>query len=232
MALVLDIETAGVSWDTIDQQTQQLLIDREQQQSGAEAETAAKNSLGLSPYTGQVIVIGVLDTETRQGAVYFQNPNQTTTAWVTDGIKFQPMSEAKMLEKFWQLTQKYQTFVTYNGRGFDIPFLNIRSAIHQLTPSKDLMRGRYLYQQTADCRHIDLYDQLTYYNSFRFANGGSLHLACQAFNIVTPKDGVIDGSKVNQYFIDGRHKEIAEYNARDLVATAKLYHFWQTYLAG
>jgi len=71
-----------------------------------------------------------------------------------------------MLENFWNGAKSYQEFISFNGRGFDVPFLMIRSAIHKIIPSKDLMHGRYLYQQLSNAKHIDLFDQLTFYWSY------------------------------------------------------------------
>jgi hypothetical protein len=92
------------------------------------------------------------------------------------------------------------------------------------------MQGRYLYQQRG-IQHIDIYDQLTYYGGFRFPTGGSLHMACQAFGVNTPKEDDIDGSKVTPMFKAGQYREIADYNRRDILATKKVYDYWQKYLA-
>ena len=231
--LVLDIETAGENWEDIDKQTQTILLERTKRRNptGDSSEDLAKDELGLSPYTAQIIVIGVIDVETNKGAVYFQAPKKTIKPWEANGIKYQTMSEKSILEKFWELSERYNQFVTYNGRTFDLPFITIRSAINGIRPKKDLLRGRYLYQQAQGATHIDLYDQLTYYGSFRFESGGSLHMACRAFGISTPKEGALDGSYVSKFYNDKKYLEIVHYNARDLVATAQLFVRWQKLLA-
>ena len=45
---------------------------------------------------------------------------------------------------------------------------------------------------------------------------------CTAFGIPTPKDE-IDGSKVYDYWLEGRHDEIADYCKRDVDATRQAY---------
>lgn len=236
-ALVIDIETAGEDWEKIDDSTKERIVKRIEKDkdsaslSEAERLELAKQSLGLSPYTGQIVAIGVLDTDTKLGGVYYQAPNTKTESEEISGIKFQVLTENEMLEKFWQLAAKYRQFVTFSGRTFDMPFILIRSAINKIKPIKDLLRGRYLYQQSPDASHIDLYDQLTFYGSFRFVSGGNLHMACRALGIATPKDDEIDGSKVSEFFKAGKYKEIARYNARDLEATTELFAIWQKYLA-
>jgi hypothetical protein len=41
----------------------------------------------------------------------------------------------------------------------------------------------------------------------------------------------VSGDDVAQLFREKRGRDIAQYNARDLIATAALYEKWQTYLA-
>jgi DNA polymerase elongation subunit (family B) len=232
MALVIDIETVGEDFDKIDPTTKQILSDRAKRNIATATDDPielARNQLGLSPYTGMIIVLGVLDTETGKGAVYYQHPgHQTEVPPSQDPVVFRICSEAEMLTNFWKLATRYQEFVTYSGRTFDLPFLMIRSAINNIRPTKDLMRGRYIYQQQASALHIDLYDQLSFYGSM---NSGGLHLACRAFGIDTPKVDGIDGAKVGQFFQEKRYREIADYNHRDLLATAELYRRWQKNLA-
>jgi uncharacterized protein YprB with RNaseH-like and TPR domain len=55
-------------------------------------------------------------------------------------------------------------FITFNGRSFDAPFLIVRSAVHRIKPSVNLIPNRY------DKYHIDLFDQLSFYGVSR---GGS-----------------------------------------------------------
>lgn len=231
--LVLDIETAGETWKDIDSDTQAHLIERinrKNQNPETDQENLAKEQLGLSPFTGRIVAIGILDVTTSKGAVYYDVGDKTDKETVSEGtILLTPMNEAPMLRKFWEIADKYQTIVTYSGRGFDLPYIYIRSAIHDIKPTKDFLRGRYLYQQQSSAQHIDLYDQLTFYGSIY--NLGGLHLACRAFGIESSKDGEIEGSQVSQYYQDGRYREIAQYNSRDLIATRELYIRWKKHLS-
>ncbi|MEX0594779.1 MAG: ribonuclease H-like domain-containing protein [Patescibacteria group bacterium] len=230
-ALILDIETAGFPANKFDKATTKLIQQKLLKELADDPDKNAEEFFGLSPYTGQIVAIGTVDSESKRGAVYYLDPTGNTDDKEQEGVVFRSfITEAELLAKFWDLADKYDTFVTFNGRTFDLPFLNIRSAINKIKPSKDLMQGRYLYQQRG-VTHIDVYDQLTYYGGFRFTTGGSLHMACQAFGISTPKEGDVDGSKVTPMFEAGRYREIAEYNARDIRATKELYSFWRNYLA-
>ena len=229
MALVIDIESSGKAWGSFDAQTQHL-FSAKAKTSGHSDEEWAEANMSLSPYTAEIVALGALDTQTLKGGVYFQSRKKDIAAFEENGIKFQSCSEQDIIAKFYQLAAKYQEFVTFNGRMFDIPFLFIRSAINKIKPTKDLMRNRYLNAQAFDAKHIDLFDQLSYYGSARYPSGAGLHMACQAFGITTPKDDEIDGSKVTSYFNSGKYEEIARYNARDLFATAELYSYWKNYL--
>lgn len=230
--LILDLETVGERWEEIDEETQQLLIERVKRQAGFSDETdsaqVAENSLGLSPFTGRIIVIGAYDLASKKSVIWFDNEGASAESIEEGNDKFIPAGEKEMLEKFWALATRYTHFVTYSGRSLDMPFLLLRSAIYGLKPSKDLMRARYLYQQAPEAQHIDLYEQLTFYGAV--SRLGGLHLACRAFGIATPKDNEIDGSKVGQFFKDKKYLDIARYNARDLSSTAQLYERWKQFL--
>ena len=143
-------------------------------------------------------------------------------------ITFKQFSERDMLERFWEGARHYQHFITFNGREFDIPFLMLRSAIHGIRPTKDLMRGRYVYQHNADAVHIDLRDQLSFYGALR--RKGSLHLWSRAFGIQSPKSGGITGDDVGRFFKERKFLDIAKYNVGDLRATRELYKKWEEHL--
>jgi predicted PolB exonuclease-like 3'-5' exonuclease len=138
-----------------------------------------------------------------------------------------PRTEREMLQDFWDGAKEYDTFVTFNGRGFDVPFLNIRSAVHGIKPSRDLMQGRYLYQQKGT-KHIDLQDQMTYYGAMH--RRPSLHLFCRAFGIESPKADGVAGVVVGELFRTKKFRDIAEYNIRDVIATTELYKKWLDYM--
>lgn len=235
--LIFDIETVGEDFDALDSNTQEVLtrwIRKDAGGHGKDEEYARalddlKEGLGFSPLTGRIVAIGVLDDEREKGAVYFDVGETGLADREEAGIKFKPMSEREMLEHFWRGVAEYDAFVSFNGRGFDVPFLMVRSAIHGIRPSKDLMSNRYLESQDVGAKHIDLLDQLSFYGAVR--RKGGLHLWCRAFGIESPKASGITGDDVKQLFSEGRFEDIAKYNAGDLWATRELYHRWKSYLA-
>ncbi len=230
--LLFDIETIGDDFDSLDETTQHALtrwIEREAKNDEEYDHALAdlKNELGFSPLTGQIVAIGVLDVEKDKGVVYYQSPGATESVEV-DNYTLKPATEAEMLEQFWRGALQYTNFVTFNGRSFDVPFLMIRSAVHQVRPTKNLLSNRYLGLQRDGAKHIDLMDQLSFYGAaFR---RGSLHLYCRAFGIKSPKADGVTGDEVSTLFKTKKYQDIARYNAGDLRATRELYERWQKFV--
>jgi len=229
--LVFDIETVGESWDSLDETTQEVLtrwIERTCAH-GEEHDSLLKDlkeGLGFSPLTGSVVAIGLYDVERKQGVVYYQGEERADEE--SGEFVLKSRTERDMLEDFWEGAKSYDTFVTFNGRGFDVPFLNLRSAVHGIRPSQDLMEGRYLYQQKS-VRHVDLQDQMTFYGAMQ--RRPSLHLFCRAFGITSPKGEGVSGDDVAELFRTKKFRDIALYNSRDVIATTALYKKWLEYLA-
>lgn len=226
--LVFDIETVGEDWEKLDETTQEVLT-RYVDNDDEDAVQEVKSGLGLSPLTGQIVAIGILDQDRNEGAVYYQAPGEPAAETVEDGITFRAMTEAEMLKAFWKTAANYDEFISYNGRSFDAPYLAIRSAIHKIRPTRDLLEGRYLYQQRS-ARHVDLQDQMTFYGAMQ--KKGGLHLHARAFGIESPKVGGVSGGDVAEMFKAKRYLDIARYNVGDLRATRELYEYWDKYLRG
>jgi len=230
--LVFDIETVGEDFDLLDKTTQKVLtswVERstnKPQEYEREMENI-KNGLGFSPYTGHVVAIGTLDAEKEHGGVYYSAPGQKNEDAEEDGVRLRQMTEKELLQKFWDIAKEYDTFISFNGRGFDAPFLYIRSAANGVRPTKDLMSNRYIGSQRG-CNHIDLMDQLTFYGAV--AKRPSLHLVCRTFGIKSPKAYGITGDDVSRLFKEKKFLDIARYNVGDLRATKALYEHWDKYI--
>ncbi len=220
--LIIDIETAPLPWDSFDTHTQKNF--GVVSQSG---EYVAPDNLGLSPYTGHTVAIGVHDLERNQSAVYYCDEDAAED-WEDDCCKYKPRSEREMLEDFWEGAKDYNVFATFAGRMFDVPFLNIRSAVHGITPTQDLMQHRYLRGQVAPY-HVDLQDELSYYGSV--GKKVSLHTTSVALGIESSKTAGVSGKDIAEFFLQKKFRDIARYNARDILATAELYKKWYEHLA-
>lgn len=231
--LIFDIETVGELWESLDDATQHSLSRWIERSSRSEEEKTVmhrdlKEGLGFSPLTGKIVSIALYDLERAQGVVFFDAEGRLSEDRDEGEFVLKPRTEAAMLRDFWEGARSYDTFVTFNGRIFDAPFLALRSAIHGITPTQDLMQARYLSQQR-EVRHIDLQDQLSFYGAQ--ARKQTLHLYCRAFGIASPKVDGVTGDEVARLYIEQRYQDIARYNARDVVATTELYDRWKTHLA-
>lgn len=228
--LVIDIETVGVDFDSLDETSQKQLENYFAYTSKNEEEAEErKDKLGFWPLTGEVIVIGCLNPDTDKGIVFANPGKKELPREMGDGIQVETGDEKTILEKFWKTAEKYNTFITFNGRGMDMPFLAVRSAIHSIRPSKNLLKNRYSSYQDYDSLHIDLADQLTFYGAMR--RQFSLHFWTTAFGIRSPKEEGITGDDVKRLYLEGKIKDIVEYNIRDIKATAELYRRWDKYLS-
>lgn len=218
--MVIDIETIGKEFDSLDEVSKEYLL--RYAETEEEIKTA-KESLGFSPLTGEIVAIGMLDVDTEKGAIYFQSPEVIQEPIKEDNLDLIPDTEAGILRRFWDVIKDYDQIITFNGRGFDAPFIILRSAILRIKPTKDLMPNRY-----SSTSHIDLLDQLTFYGSVR--RRFNLHMWCKAFGIKSPKEEGITGYEVSQLFKEKRYLEIARYCMGDLYATKSLFQYWEQYV--
>ena len=76
--------------------------------------------------------------------------------------------------------------------------------------------------------HLDLLDRLTFFGAVR--RKGGLHMWCRAFGIKSPKSEGVSGEDVAQLFKDKEYMKIAEYCFDDVLATEKLYEYWEKYI--
>ena len=218
---VVDIETVGVPWGTLDEKTREYLLGRVPTEGEKEA---VPHRLGLDPGTGRVVVIGMYNATADKGGLFVEGKNRGWIDGGPAGFKRFDGDEREMLTEFWRmLGQNCRRVVTYNGRQFDGPFLMLRSAMLGVAPSVNLAGYRYALSP-----HCDLQEVLTFFGARRPAY--SLDYWCRRFGITSPKTEGIDGSRVQEFYEAGRLEEIAEYCARDVVATADLYRRLETTL--
>lgn len=218
--LVFDIETVGVDWDSLSQSEQNYLTKFAKSEEEAESE---KLKLGLYPLTAKVISIALYNPDSKRGKVLVETfdgaPKETVTD--TDGFEIFYGDELFILNEFWNTISKFTTYVTFNGRGFDCPFLMMRSMINKIKPLRNLLPNRFGQE------HIDLLDSLTFYGATRKFN---LDFYCRRLGITSPKSEDYSGDQVAKLYQEKRLPEIAEYNKRDTIATSELYHLYKEFL--
>jgi DNA polymerase elongation subunit (family B) len=235
--LVFDIETSALPVENFDDVQQEYLF-REAAKLSDPAAQAAKRAelaqfMSLWPFTSQVVCIGMLNADTQRGQVLFTAEDfDESDAAEAGAVEFLPCAdETELLTAFWDVAKHYDDIVTFNGRGFDVPFLYLRSA--QL--NVPITRKNWLGYRYAVDPHCDLAEQLTFYGvSGRdgAARRFNLDFYCKAFGIESPKSAGVTGMDVKDLMAAGKFREIAEYCLRDVKATVQLYHIWKDRLAG
>lgn len=213
--LVFDIETVpGVDPTTLPSPiAKHLQRSAERWHEGDEAKV-----MGLSPYFGKVVSLAIGDGEQSADAqsitVLCVAPPELDPA-VADALPpwIRLMREDELLRSFWQLANHAELVVTYNGRGFDVPFLQVRSLVHGIPSRVDLMSRPNSLRP-----HLDLYRLLGQGR----AGSTSLDVVCWALGVPSPKTHM-DGSQVGPAYLRGEIEAIAEYNAADVRATIAVY---------
>jgi 3'-5' exonuclease len=234
--LVFDIETSALPLENFDDVQIEYLF-RDAQKLSEEVQRQARRAeihqqLNLYPFTAQIVCIAMLNADTSRGQVLFTADDDESEAEEASPVDFVAcVDETELLTAFWDVAKHYDTIVTFNGRGFDVPFVYLRSALLNVPISRKDWLG-YRYQTEPHC---DLAEQLTFYGvSGRdgAARRFNLDFYCKAFGIESPKSHGVTGMDVNALMAASCYREIAEYCLRDVKATVLLYQVWKQRLAG
>lgn len=223
--LIFDIETVGMPIESFDEAQREYLLKWAEREETPERQERKREELiaqlNLYPFTAQVVAIAMLNVDTHKGRVYYQAPIKESWHSEDTLIEYESGSEIEILKRFWEDVRLYKQLITFNGRGFDCPFLLLRSAILGIKPTRNLMPSRF------DTEHIDLLEKLTFYGTTRRFN---LDFYCRAFGIPSPKER-LSGPQINALFAEGKYREIAQYCFDDVRATAELYQRWRESLS-
>jgi len=210
---VLDIETAPLEDEDIAPAFAASLKER------TEEDEDWHERLGLYALSASVITIGLFSPETRRGAMLYDDRHGKLESIRTpEGVEQVSLvggGEKTILQEFWRIITSFQTVVTYNGRGFDIPFLLQRSLVHEVEISRNLMPPRF----SALREHMDLAEVLSQFRATRLFG---LEAWSQATGVDSPKEGEVKGAQVGAAFHSGQVREIVEYCLRDVVATTQI----------
>jgi len=235
--LVFDIETSSLSVESFDEVQQEYLFRDATRLSSPEEQEARREELcrmmSLWPLTAQVVCVAMLNADSGGGQVlYISEDFEEADTAGESAVRYVPCpDEAEVLSAFWSAAGRFDRVVTFNGRGFDVPFLYLRSALLNVPISrKDWLGYRFQVEP-----HCDLADQLTFYGvSGRdgAARRFNLDFYCKAFGIPSPKSEGVTGMDVTRLMAEARYRDIAAYCLRDVEATVQLYKAWQERLAG
>lgn len=199
--VICDIETASQSDDQLALVKPEFLPaanlkDPEKiKASVVEKEAAWRDKAALSPLTGQILAVGLLDER-----------------WDVP-IHILADSEVQMLDDVWKLWNEGGRFVGFNVKEFDFRFMEIRSRILNVPVPDDLHDGRYWNR-----RIVDLQELFCAYS--RDVSGFSLDAICRACGLGQKPEGVT-GKDFARLFETDREGAL-EYVRNDLLLTSKL----------
>lgn len=209
--LTIDIETVP----TVDLREAPPTIAQAVSKAAAQREYDEAKVMGLSPFFGQVVSLAVGDADQDPSiapvTVFVVPPRDWAPVKLPGWVRV--VSEHELLEAFWGLAALADTVVTFNGFGFDIPYLCARSVILGVPARVDL-----LSRQTK--AHCDVMGVLT--QGSRNLQPANLEIVCWALGIESPKEQM-DGSMVAPTWHAGEIEKIATYNAADVRATSAVY---------
>jgi 3'-5' exonuclease len=118
----------------------------------------------------------------------------------------------EIVKQFWVGVGAYPRakLVTFNGRGFDLPLLELGAFRYGLSGKDYYLNGRNRFNG-----HIDLLDWFTNFGAWRLQGG----LDVLAKLIGKPGKMEIAGDQVLQMYRDGKHQEINDYCLFDTLDT-------------
>jgi 3'-5' exonuclease len=125
-------------------------------------------------------------------------------------------SEGELVREFWRRAEHFSgCLVTFNGRGFDLPVLELHALRHGIRATAHFAQR----SRRSDDHHLDLQDFLTNRGDFRIRGGLDLLLK----SIGLPGKTTIDGSLVQELYDAGRLDEIHRYCRSDVIQTYFLF---------
>jgi 3'-5' exonuclease len=124
---------------------------------------------------------------------------------------------SEMTRLFWLGIEKLYNnaaMVTFNGRGFDVPLMELMAFRYGLTAQRHF-RDKFGSRYRFGVKHIDLHDWLSNFSAIRM-NGG-LNLLAK----VLGKPGKMEtkGDEVYGKFLEGKIREINDYCIHDVLDT-------------
>jgi DNA polymerase elongation subunit (family B) len=157
----------------------------------------------LSPYLGWICCISVCRYV--EGAES-PRPTHSYACAEHDG-------EADLLARFWNdMSQVHDrvTWVSFNGKNFDAPYLRLRSLASEVEPTREGLLNTHKWRDTP---HTDIW---------RYAESAGLADYCDLLGVSSPK-GDMDGSDVWAAVQEGRLADVTRYCEKDAFATLRCY---------
>lgn len=202
--LVLDIETT-LDWDLVRRVFE---LSAEASPDELKQQLYAKYTSGFAPPAFHIpICIALIDVD-------------ADTCKVSNATVLENSEEPALLQQFWKVVKLRKgapvrtTFITFNGRGFDLPCLFLRSLKHRI-PIVVWDRSRYSFEFSHD-----VCDDLS---DFGASNRPSLDVVAKLIGLPGKTD--IKGHLVEELYKSGEKERIKDYCMDDALNT---YLIWLT----
>jgi hypothetical protein len=178
-------------------------------ESGSRTEEEFRQ-LALNPQYGRLLCLGLIIE--RDGEV------------VTHGVlgrdratgRFH-LDEARILRAFWKLVKDFDErrdlLIGFNLLDFDLHFICTRSVIKQIRPSINICFARY--------RSRPVFDVMWEFCHWRHRI--SLDELAKILELRSSKQDGVNGGRVYDLFLAGKHEEIADYCLKDVELTRAIY---------
>ena len=153
-------------------------------------------------------------------------PVSVCFGWVTPGrvlervevLRTDTTSEKEVVVEFWRTVDRFKgVLVTFSGRIFDIPVMELR-ALHYGLSLPWHFGGKSGYRGRSD-RHDDLYDSLSNRGAARLRGG--LDLLARLVGL--PGKGAVSGADVQDLWDGGEYDTVHRYCRRDVIQTYYLF---------
>lgn len=182
------------------------------------AEAIARYQAELLEQTGRDVLPPTFTLPVSVAVAKVRSDFQLVDLTVLDAPEYRP---EQITQRFWQGWNHYERpcFVTFNGRGYDMPVMELAAFRFGLSLPAWFNVGSRSFEQARNryniSQHIDLCDLFSNFGALRM-NGG-LNLMANLIN--KPGKSGVDGSQVQRMYEDGQLEQINDYCRCDVLDT-------------
>ena len=129
-------------------------------------------------------------------------------------------SEVALVREVFERVERFAgCLVTFNGRQFDLPVLELQALRHGIVAPRYFGAGSAHRRRYVEDKHYDLLEFITNFGATRVRGGFDLLLRMMGL----PAKGDVDGSQVQRLWEEGKLEEIHRYCRKDVLQTYRLF---------
>ena len=182
-----------------------------------EAKAKQLDKLALDPHFGRVICISIAQRDAGDGGQIVGE----TALRLDMGEADRDDAESELLKWFWDRVRNATHFVTYNGAGFDVPYLMRRSLLLGVRPAR-IECGKYRVVERG-CEHLDLFQLLVEtWGSYASCSHNLRFMVSEFLREVCPYGDDLDKGELGRLFEAKQFEIIKQVCTWDCMATLRL----------